>query len=164
MREHLNEEQLNEWLLGGAGSDVTSHLESCEACRHEFEELRQGLNSFRDSVHAAAATLNPAWVAPERSAPLANAVFTTRRWAYAAVLASVIGLTVILLEVDRGRIRHQMTKTVSEDQILLEIQTDVNERVPDALAPGELLVPETGATPASAAAKSTFKTGKGSRR
>ena len=45
----------------------------------------------------------------------------------------------IVVEVTR-RVPHPVTATLSESEILMQIQADVSEDVPSALAPGELLV------------------------
>jgi hypothetical protein len=83
-----------------------------------------------------------------------------QRWAYAVSLAAILVVSVALLRIDRGRAPHPPTPTLSEDEILQHIQTDVSTDVPSALAPGELLLAGAEETPAPVREKAPRKTKK----
>jgi hypothetical protein len=139
MRDHLSEEQLNNWLLGNAERTASQHLEACTVCRREADELRQALDQFRDSIHTTARAYKLPWRAPAQPARQASARFT-RRWAYAAVLAAILAASAVLLRTNYPRPSHPGANAAGEDEILMQIQADVGQSIPDALAPGELLL------------------------
>jgi len=152
MKDHLSEEQFSELALGSAGSETILHLEKCALCRRQDEELRQTLAAFHDSIHVAAKTYERPWRAPAPAARRAWVGFMAPRWAYAAVLAAMLVASVVLLRIDRRQPSHPTLGVISEDEILMQIQTDVDEAVPKALAPGQLLLAGTEEPPAAPAA------------
>jgi len=151
MRNHLSEEQFSERAFGSAGSEINRHLEECPECRRQDEELRQTLAAFRDSIHTAAEAYERPWRAPEPARRPAWAGFMAQRWAYAAVLAAILVASVILLRIDHRRPSHPAPGVVSEDEILMQVQTDIGENVPKALAPGQLLLAGAEEPPAAPA-------------
>ena len=162
MKQHLSDEQFNQWVLGEAENAVGQHLETCEACRHEAEELKETLSGFRESIQAAAQRRKLTWREPAQ-APATRGFWAglmAQRWAFAGALAAIIAVVVVLLRVDYRRTPHTTTGTVGEDEILMQIQTDVNQRVPSALAPGELLLKEAEEAPSPVPEKAAPKTRK----
>ena len=142
MREHLNERQLNDWILGNAGGDTSLHLDGCATCRREAEELKKALAGFRESIHAAAESHRIHWRAPVRLQAASRIAFMTRRWVFAAALATVLVISVAVVRIDRHHPTPQTARSAGEDEILMEIETDVDQTVPSALGPGELLLAE----------------------
>jgi hypothetical protein len=162
MKDHLSKEQLNEWVLGKPASVTIPHMDSCAQCRHEAESLRQTLGLFRDSIHRTAAGYNLQWPTPERRERRVDSRFWVPRWAYAGTLAAILVVSVILLRVDSTRTSHQQigstVTTANEIELFVQIQADIGQDVPDALAPGELLVTEAQQAPSPAAVSSTGST------
>jgi len=162
MNKHLSDEQLNQWILGEAETAASQHLETCEACQREAEDLKQALGGFRDSIQAAAEARRLTWREPAQ-APAGRSLgarFMAQRWAYAGALAAIVAVVVLLLRVDYRHTPHTPTGTVGEDEILMQIQTDVGQTVPSALAPGELLLQGAEETPPPAPEKGAPKTRK----
>jgi len=164
MNSHLTDEQLNEWILGQAGSDVTRHLDQCPACRHEGEELKQALDGFRDSIHQAAGDYRMRWWAPAEREHPAWSRLMAQPWAYAATVALILVVSVVLLRFDRRRSPHPVAHTIGENEILMQIQADVSDDVPNALAPGELLLAAGEQPPPAPSAKPTRKAPRSARR
>jgi len=140
MKEHLSEEQLNHWILGQAESDATEHMEACAICRREAQKLKAALDGFHDSIHGMAEDYRLRWQPPVQPGRSAWSQLIAQRWAYAVALAAILVVSVVLLRFDHRRVPHPVTATLSESEILMQIQADVSEDVPSALAPGELLV------------------------
>jgi len=163
MKGHLSEEQLSEWISGTVGSDVRRHLETCAICRREAEGLKQALGGFRDSIRATAEAYKAPWRAPAQSERPAWRRFMAQRWAYAVVMAAILVVSVILLRVDHRRASRSTAGTLGENEILMQVQADVDQTVPGALAPGELLLAGAEEAP-PAPAKTVRGTGKSHRR
>lgn len=160
MREHLSEQQLNDWILGQAGSDATEHMETCAGCRREAEELKRALDSFHESIHNAAEGYGLVWRQPARPERSPWSRLMAQRWAYALAVAAILAASVVLLRFDHGRRPRPVAGTIGESEILMQIQADVSDYVPSALEPGELLLapgeqPPPAVKPGGKAPKST---------
>ena len=140
MRDHLSEDRLNEWMLGKSEGETSRHLEACPRCRHKADELAQTLGLFRDSIYSAAAGHNTRWRAQAESERQVGARRITPQWAYAAIVATILVISVALLRTHPRTIPSRTASTVSEDEILLQVQTDISQEVPDALSPGKVLL------------------------
>lgn len=140
MKEHLSEQQLNDWILGQAGSDAIGHMETCANCRREAEELKGALDGFQASIHGAAEGYRLIWHPPaQRERPVWSRVMT-QRWAYAVALGAIFVMSVVLLRFDHRQRPHPVAHAIGESEILMQIQADVSDYVPSALEPGELLL------------------------
>ncbi len=142
MNKHLSGDQITDWLLGTRDECVGRHLEACDACSSEGEELRSTLSSFRDSLHAAAQHDQSFW---------RNQQFTIRErifakdwypmhWAWAVAMIMVL-ITAVFLT----RSPNSSQKCSSEDAdkaLLQEVQGDLAREVPEALAPAVLIAQE----------------------
>jgi len=162
MKKHLSDQQLSEWILGAAGTDAARHLESCSTCRREAQQLKGAIGAFRESIQAAGATYSRPWRAPAERERAGWAGSMTKRLAYAAALAGILVVSVVLLKVHRAPA--PSPGTAGQDEVLVQIQNDVNETVPGALEPGELLLAGVAEAPSPSTENGVSKAGRNARR
>ena len=143
MNNHLSEDQITEWVLGGSDEFALRHLETCPACSREAEELRRAISSFRDSIHAAAQRDLSFW----RNQQLAFRERVTGwyplHWAWAVAMVMVL-ITAILLMRTPNSPRNNASED-ADNALLQEVQGDLAREVPEALAPAVLIAQERNA-------------------
>ena len=142
MNNHLTEDQITEWMLGTRDALVSRHLETCDACSVEAEELRRTISCFRDSIHAAAQRDDSYW----RKQQLAISEHASARdwyplhWAWAVAMVMVLITAIFLTRTPNSS---QNNATEDADKVLLqEVQGDLAREVPQALAPAVLIAEE----------------------
>ena len=142
MNNHLTEDQITEWMLGTRDALVSRHLETCDACSVEAEELRRTISCFRDSIHAAAQRDDSYW----RKQQLAISEHASARdwyplhWAWVVAMVMVLITAIFLTRTPRSA---QNNATEDADKVLLqEVQGDLAREVPEALAPADLIAEE----------------------
>jgi hypothetical protein len=142
MNNHLSEDQITEWVLGTGDEYVRRHLETCEVCSVEAEELRRTISSFRDSIHATAQRDQSFW----RDQQLALRERVSARdwyplhWAWAVAMVMVLITAVFLTRTPNTP---QNNANEDADKVLLqEVQGDLAREVPEALAPAVLIAEE----------------------
>jgi hypothetical protein len=142
VNNHLSEDQITEWVLGTSDESVLHHLETCEVCSGEAEELRTAICSFRDSIHATAQRDQGFW----RDQQLALRERVSARdwyplhWAWAVAMVIVL-ITAIFL----ARAPHTLQNNASEDAdnaLLQDVQGDLAREVPQSLSPAVLIAEE----------------------
>jgi hypothetical protein len=145
VNNHLSEDQITEWVLGTRDEFVRRHLETCDACSREAEELHRTISSFRDSIHATAQRDQSFW----RNQQLAIRKKVSARdwyplhWAWAVAMVMVL-ITALILT----RPPNSPQNNASEDAdkaLLQEVQGDLAREVPEALAPAVLIAEERNA-------------------
>jgi anti-sigma factor RsiW len=142
VNNHLSEDQITEWVLGTKDEFVRRHLEACEACSVEAEELRSTISHFRDSVHAAAQRDQSFW----RNQQLAIRERLSARdwyplhWGWAVAMVIVLIAAIFLTRPPNSP---QNNAADDADRVLLqEVQGDLGREVPQALAPAVLIAEE----------------------
>jgi anti-sigma factor RsiW len=142
VNNHLSEDQITECVLGTSDEYVRRHLETCDACSFETEELRRTISSFRDSIHATAQHDQSFW----RNQQLAIREQVSARdwyplhWAWVAAMAMVLIAAILLTRTPNTP---QNKATEDADKVLLqEVQGDLAREVPEALAPAVLIAEE----------------------
>lgn len=143
---HLNSQQISEWLIGERAAGIAAHIEQCEACRAEIAQMESGLAVFRKSVHG--------W--SERQ-PIHRAVWSTPagwltfrnglRWAAAtALFLLLLGAPAYRMH----QLKLQAEERAREDAALLEaIDAGISRSVPQPLQPLDNLVAWNPATEGS---------------
>jgi hypothetical protein len=142
VNNHLSEDQITEWVLGTRDEFARRHLEACEACSVEAEELRRTISNFRDSVHAVAQRDQSFW----RNQQLAIRERLSARdwyplhWGWAVAMVMVLIAAIFLM---RRPNPPQNSPSEDADRALLqEVQGDLGREVPQALAPAVLIAEE----------------------
>jgi len=142
VNKHLSEDQITDWVLGNSDEFVFRHLEACEVCSGEAEELLRMISGFRDSIHAAAQREQSFW----RSQQLALRERLSARdwyplhWAWAAAMVMVLIMAIFLTRTPNAP---QNYPSADADKALLqEVQGDLAREVPEALAPAVLIAEE----------------------
>ena len=142
MNNHLSEDQITEWVLGTRDDFVSRHLETCNACSVEAEELRSTISCFRDSIHATAQRDNSFW----REQQLAIREHASARDWYPLHWAWVVAMVMVLIAaIFLTRTPNPPQNKAREDAdkaLLQEVQGDLAREVPEALAPAVLIAEE----------------------
>lgn len=141
MNQHLSEEQIARWLVEGPAREDAAHARDCEACRSRLAEARFPLSNFReawigwseaqDSRQPETLTLDPARRRPVSLAWAAGL-------ALAAFLAAVFFTARPLFEhhaQEQTAVAHTPDAPVSDAVLMQQVDEEVSEAVPDALAP-----------------------------
>ena len=143
MGSHLSRDQITECMVSGNQEAVAGHLETCDACRAEVDELQRTLACFRDSIHAAAQRDDGLW--RKQRLTLSERLSTKRwfpsipwNWAAAAVLVLIAG--VVLTRSPNPPQRP--AREEADDALLREVQMDLGRGFPEALAPAVLIAEE----------------------
>ena len=140
MREHLTAKEISRWLVEGPGSDDAAHVRSCPSCAAKLAEVRAPLSVFRSAVVAwsegqtAAPAREPAgWVGLAERLNFMN-------WVPAFGLALALAVFAALL-VGPSIKRQVPTQAkapvapISDGVLMEQVDAEVSETVPDAMAP-----------------------------
>lgn len=164
MTEHLTDSQIAAWIVGEANEAQKRHLDRCLLCRAEIEETRSALEGFRQSVHSISSARSSHW-RPEaylaghtRQTSAGTGSFGFTAWRTLSAGAAAILLILSALALTLGpELPHQTIseaahtakeaqtaagRDLSDDALLIEVQTSVREKVPQALEPAELIAEE----------------------
>jgi predicted anti-sigma-YlaC factor YlaD len=143
MNNHLNEMQL--FALLDANDSTHSHLQSCDACRDEFNQLRASLTNFRLTADTYAESYAPSRLL-RFDKQSRTRLFTMPRAAWATGLVAAMALctaTVTLhkpaahpVAVENAPAAAQ-TPAPTDDALLQDIDADLSTSVPPSLAPLE---------------------------
>jgi hypothetical protein len=142
---HLTDEQLLEWLDGAAGPALQAHLESCAACRAEAHELQDGISRYAIALRrqaAQAGSVRLKGFAPGRR------LQHRLRWVGTGVLAVLLAAQTVWMMRQRPGAQSVPrpiaaavpasplpATSMSDDELLQAVNNDVNDEVPEALAP-----------------------------
>ena len=142
MNNHLSEDQITEWILGARDELVLRHLEICEICSGEAQELLNSISNFRDSIHAAAQREPGFWKSQELA--LREKASATNwyplHWAWA--LAMVVVLIAVIFLTRTQNPPQNYSSEDADKALLQEIQGDLARQVPEALTPAVLIAQE----------------------
>lgn len=137
---HLNEYQLAAALSGIADAGVRQHLAECDLCRTEQQRLAAAIADMRHI--SATAAQQPDWFWTRQRAQAAARIQPPRRWFAVPALAACALVVLSLVLLGRG-IAPQPTVTKaavdSDDLVLRQIESNLSQSAPQALAPAALL-------------------------
>jgi hypothetical protein len=143
MSSHLSPYQINEWIVGTDEAGAGRHLEVCEACRAEAEELGRTLSCFRDSIHAAAQRDDGSW--REQRLTIGERLLTggwlpSIRWLWATAALAVLAASILLTRLPQ--LPQHPAPEEADEALLQEVQSDIGRGFPEALAPAMLIAEE----------------------
>jgi hypothetical protein len=141
---HLTDKEISQWLVEGPEQPTSQHVQSCWTCQAKLIEAQAPLTAFRSALvewsEAQAARSLPFQTSAIRN----ESPWGRRLWLPAASLALAALLLVgyakvpALLHGNSGRpapIATASTTTDSDEALLAQVDTEVSETVPDAMAP-----------------------------
>ena len=136
MNEHLTSGQISEFVAGLAGPAIVGHVHQCDVCRCEAERLSDTLGLFRQSVRQWSAEQeprHPVTLHPHRKVTLQRLGWTA---AFAACL--IAGLVLPHVNSVKGVKPAPVRITISDADLLVQVDRELSEAVPPSMAPIEL--------------------------
>ena len=141
--QHLTDEAFAELLAGNRRPAAQAHLQACEACRHEADEVGSALEGFRGEglawAEARVEKQPPLWaetkaLARQNKGSLLNfpSAFPRSARAAAAILLACTAIGGVLRLSDRSAPTHaHASSTLSEDnRLLLSIDEELSAQEP----------------------------------
>jgi hypothetical protein len=137
---HLSAKDISRWLVEGPTAEAEGHVESCWSCQGKLAEAREPLTAFRAAV-VAWSEKQPApsiMVGNENKGLRGRSLFD---WMPTASVAFAL-LVLAVFTVERGPwLIHpeaqnaRNTPPVSDTVLMEQVDEEVSEAVPDAMAP-----------------------------
>jgi hypothetical protein len=154
----LTNADISRWLVEGPSGKPEEHLRDCRSCRAKLAEASAPLTVFRSGVVA--------WSEAQTATEMARRVELKGRsgiwswapafglsFAMALLVAAIAGPPVYRWEVQR----HAVHPQVSDAALMEQVDAEVSEAVPDAMAPLTDLVAWDSEESAAAPAKQVVK-------
>ncbi len=139
MRTHLSDHELAAWQAGECSPQSASHMAECGDCRRGASRLEDALGLFGETART--------WSSERLAAHKAHMVVDPARgrgsmrqhgWVWTAAVAMMLliaGLTTWMQEQHAAQQAAQQRQLASDTVLLQEIDEDVSQVVPEALAP-----------------------------
>ncbi len=142
--QHLTAKEISRWLVEGPEQSASEHAQNCWVCQTKLAEAQAPLTAFRGALVE--------WSEAQAVRPLPLQARVTgneghwglRLWLPAASLALAVLLLVSYIKIPGLFHRHSnaqpsvataSTTTDSDEALLDQVDTEVSEAVPDAMAP-----------------------------
>ncbi len=160
---HLTDEQLAQWLGGEDSQQTQSHLATCAQCRTEALDLRDGLSRYAIAVRRQAADAQNVSMAGQ-FAPQKALLRHRLRWAAASALALVLGAQTLWMMnkphphdplIVSAPLQPQPNASMSDDELLEAVNSDLSREVPQALAPVSAITVERNQIAAASSGAAT---------
>lgn len=139
MKEHLTAQEISRWLVEGPAPECEEHLRECGRCRAALAEARAPLSVFRAAMveWSDQQPLTP--VRDSVSWPGLRARTHFMNWAPAfGVAAAVAVLAAFLVRTPmhpKEPIQSSPVAQISDTALMDQVDDEVSETVPDAMAP-----------------------------
>jgi hypothetical protein len=136
MNGHLTSRQISEFAAGLAEPAISQHAQECDVCRSEAERLSDTLGLFRQSVRQ--------WsTEQEQRRPVtlhSHRKVTLRHLGWTAALAAclIAGLALPHDKNVKGVKPVPARRTISDAELLVQVDRELSEAVPPSMAPIEL--------------------------
>ncbi|HEY0566300.1 MAG TPA: hypothetical protein VGC88_11985 [Terriglobales bacterium] len=129
---HLTNEEIAGWPMGhGMGQEL--HVMECESCRKKVDEMSSALSFFRTAMHQ--------WADTASVAPRTVAAKSHIQWMRLAVPVFAMLLLVLVPLLHRNTSKTLATPSpaetaqISDEQLSEEIDSDLQQSVPDSMMP-----------------------------
>jgi len=156
MNAHLNEQQFGELVLGTGNAEIAGHIEACDVCRAEAEDVRTAISDCRELAQQAAEHDEIFW-ARQRLAirqRLARHRFIPHvRWVAMAAMVLVVSAALLLTRAPQPV--QQANNDAADDVLLQQVQSDIERNYPTALAPAVLINEERNSALSASAKRSS---------
>jgi len=140
---HLTSQEISQWLVEGPSANAEAHAENCYACQAKIAEAREPLAVFRTAFVAwseSQSGLKQAHPAPATE-PQRRA--EGRPWILAPALSFALGVALLAgflvgpksFRTPAAQTRVAANAPVSDAALMEQVDTEVSEAVPDAMAP-----------------------------
>jgi len=141
---HLTEREVSQWLVEGPVQGASRHVQNCWTCQAKLAEVQAPLTAFRSALAewSEAQTVRP--LLHQTSVTRNDSDWGRRLWLPVASFALGALLLVGYAKVPallRGRSSGRLpvataaVTTDSDEALLAQVDTEVSEAVPDAMAP-----------------------------
>lgn len=140
MSAHLDDQQFGDLIQGTSTATTAEHIEACDVCRSEAENVRIAISDCRESVQQSANRDEIFWVRQrlaikQRRARHHFAPYI--RWAASAAMVLVVSAVFLVTRAPQPAL---LANTDAADDILLQdVQRDIDRDYPAALAPVVLI-------------------------
>ncbi len=141
-QKHLSDESWAAVLSSELDAASQAHLKGCETCRAEDQALKSVLDGARESLSAAAERSEVFWI---RQRAEINARIREQRegrhrlvWAAAAGFVA-LAASLLLRPVPQ---RPAPAPAVTDQELLMQVESSLSREVPEALAPSDLITQE----------------------
>ncbi|MGH9702287.1 MAG: hypothetical protein ACRD4K_02835 [Candidatus Acidiferrales bacterium] len=141
--KHLSDESWAAVLASELDAASQAHLEGCGTCRAEERALRSALDGARESLSAAAERSEIFWIRQraEINARIREQRAGHHRLAWATAVAFVVLAASLLLRPVPRREPAPLA-TVSDQELLMQVESSLSRDVPEALSPSDLITQE----------------------
>lgn len=151
---HLSDEELTVAAAGERIPRTAHHLQICAECQGQVQAYREMLAELHQDVCYGSGRSAIDWGRQSRSIQqriLADQIERTQgRSAGFALVSSVLAVALVLTvfigfrSTPSATVRTASTMTISDAALLDDVESRMNEDIPDALQPANLLVDEMG--------------------
>ncbi len=145
MQSHLTEEQIAQVLAGEAPADAQPHIAACAECQSSIAEAQHAFHALPQFA-AESAQRNDAFWREQRlaiSARIARDPGPYARLTWSLAFASLVLIAALLNPAGTSQSTlHANAAADPDHELLMNVEASVRRRVPEALAPAELLVAE----------------------
>jgi hypothetical protein len=140
---HLTAKEISQWLVEGPETSASQHLQNCETCQARLTEAQAPLTVFRSALVEWSEAQTARSLHLQTSATQNESSWGRRLWLPAVSLAVAALLLVGYAKVPAllhgnsiGQPPVTTASTTESDEALLnQVDTEVSEAVPDAMAP-----------------------------
>jgi hypothetical protein len=134
MNRHLTSEQVSEFVAGAASQSMREHVAGCNDCHSEVERLNDSLAIFRQSVRQWSLEQEQAPFTLEIDARASRRRITLQRLGWTAILTACL-ITGLTLPHHRNIEPMSAQRTISDADLLVQVDKELAEAVPPSLAP-----------------------------